>query len=143
MTRSERMTLLASSDPADLERHWKSLDPYPAVNWTRRPQVGAVAVRARASRTGALFELGEMTVTRCSVEVDGAAGYAYVAGRNKRHAAIAAVFDALAESGGCHFPKIADILVDLRSTLECRRTAKMARARTSAVDFFMQLQEEK
>lgn len=137
------MTLLAASDPADLDRHWKEFDRHPSLKWTRRPQVGAIAVRARASRTGSLFELGEMTVTRCSVEVDGTTGYAYVAGRNKRHAAIAAVFDALAETDGDHKHRIDDILSDLRARLDRCHAAKIAQARTSAVDFFMQLQEEK
>ncbi|QRM32595.1 phosphonate C-P lyase system protein PhnG [Microvirga sp. VF16] len=127
------MTLLAASDPAELDRHWKEFECHPSLTWTRRPQVGAIAVRGRASRTGCLFELGEMTVTRCAVEVDGVKGYAYVAGRNKRHAAIAAVFDALAESDGRNRSQIEGILADLRARLDCRRAAKIAQANTSAI----------
>ncbi|PSH56497.1 phosphonate C-P lyase system protein PhnG [Phyllobacterium sophorae] len=133
-TRSERMTLLAASDPAELDKHWKEFDRHPSLKWTRRPQVGAIAVRGRASRTGSLFELGEMTVTRCSVEVDGVRGYSYVAGRNKRHAALAAVFDALAESDGLNRSQIERILADLQAKLDRRRAGKIARANTSVVD---------
>jgi alpha-D-ribose 1-methylphosphonate 5-triphosphate synthase subunit PhnG len=53
-------------------------------------------VRGRAGGDGAAFNMGEMTVTRCVVKIDGGAtGHAYVAGRRKRHAELAAVFDAL------------------------------------------------
>ena len=53
-------------------------------------------VRGRAGGGGAPFNLGEMTVTRCTVRTDsGQVGHAYVAGRDARQAELAAVFDAL------------------------------------------------
>jgi alpha-D-ribose 1-methylphosphonate 5-triphosphate synthase subunit PhnG len=56
-------------------------------------------VRARAGGTGRQFNLGEMSVTRCAVRIGtGQMGIAYVAGRNARHAELAAVFDALMQT---------------------------------------------
>ena len=47
-----------------------------------------------------------MTVTRCAVELDdGTLGHAYVGGRDRRHAELAAVFDALLQE-----PKRAEVL---------------------------------
>jgi len=62
----------------------------------RAPEVGAVMVRGRAGATGAAFNLGEMTVTRCAVQVQGGlVGHAYVAGRDTQQAELAALLDAL------------------------------------------------
>lgn len=53
-------------------------------------------LRARADAEGGCFNLGEMTVTRCSVQLeDGTVGVGCIGGRDKRHAAIAAVVDAM------------------------------------------------
>ena len=56
-------------------------------------------VRGRAGATGAPFNLGEMTVTRCSVRLsDGEVGHGYVHGRDKAHAERAALIDALMQT---------------------------------------------
>lgn len=61
----------------------------------RPSEVGMVMVRGRIGATGAPFNLGEMTVTRCVVQLDeGSTGYSYVAGRSKPHAELAALADA-------------------------------------------------
>ena len=60
----------------------------------RPAQVGMVMVRGRMGGSGAPFNLGEMTVTRCVVQLaDGRSGHSYVAGRSKRHAELAALAD--------------------------------------------------
>ena len=52
--------------------------------------------RGRPGGDGAPFNLGEMTVTRCTVRLeDGTVGHAYVAGRDMRQAELAAVLDAV------------------------------------------------
>ena len=59
-------------------------------------------VQARMGGTGRPFNLGEMTITRCTVRTgQGRAGHAYVPGRRLRHAELAAVFDALLQDGSC------------------------------------------
>ena len=56
-------------------------------------------VRGRAGGTGARFNLGEMTVTRCSVQLDdGTLGHAWIGGRDERHAEVAAVLEALLQN---------------------------------------------
>ncbi|MDH2347752.1 phosphonate C-P lyase system protein PhnG [Bradyrhizobium sp. SSUT77] len=86
MPRSELMTVLAPSQSGDLGRHWKHFDKYPVFTWFKKPEIRAVVVRARATRSGSLFRLGEMAITRCSVEIDdGILGHATLARRNKRN----------------------------------------------------------
>src|SRR5580698_3263625 len=51
----------------------------------RGPESGLVMVRGRAGGGGAPFNLGEMTVTRCTVRTGtGFVGHAYIAGRKER-----------------------------------------------------------
>jgi alpha-D-ribose 1-methylphosphonate 5-triphosphate synthase subunit PhnG len=68
----------------------------PAYQRLRGPESGLVMVRGRAGGGGAKFNLGEMTVTRCTVRTaTGQVGHAYVTGRDARRAELAAVLDAL------------------------------------------------
>ncbi|QRM32360.1 phosphonate C-P lyase system protein PhnG [Microvirga sp. VF16] len=94
-SRAEWMTLLAESPVTEIESHWRAL-PHPPFQWIRRPEYGSAMIRGRASGTGAQFNLGDVTVTRCTVQIGtGEIGISYVMGRNKRHAALAALFDAM------------------------------------------------
>ena len=64
----------------------------PPISVLRGPEAGLVMVRGRAGGGGAPFNLGEMTVTRCTVRTDcGFVGHAYVAGRDERQAELAAL----------------------------------------------------
>jgi alpha-D-ribose 1-methylphosphonate 5-triphosphate synthase subunit PhnG len=142
-SRAAWMTLLAQSSAAELDEHWSAIEP-PVFTWIRRPEHGAAMVRGRASGTGALFNMGEVTVTRCSVQLDtGEIGVSYVTGRGKRHAALAALFDALMQreivSGGTAIAAHVDALAE---AAEARRLAIIAQAYDSKVDFFMLSSEE-
>jgi alpha-D-ribose 1-methylphosphonate 5-triphosphate synthase subunit PhnG len=77
------MSLLACASVDALAERWEALALDPAYTWLRAPEIGAVMVRGRAGGTGAPFNLGEMTVTRCTLRLDesGATGHAYVQGR--------------------------------------------------------------
>lgn len=71
----------------------------PEHRYIRPAEAGMVMVRGRMGGSGAPFNLGEMTVTRCVVQLaDGCTGYSYVAGRSKPHAELAALADALLQS---------------------------------------------
>jgi alpha-D-ribose 1-methylphosphonate 5-triphosphate synthase subunit PhnG len=96
--RREWMGLLARAPLHQLEA-WAVRQPQRAVSWLRRPETGLVMVRARAGGTGEQFNLGEMTVTRCALKLEGAGcGVAYVQGRSARKAEIAALADALLQT---------------------------------------------
>src|SRR5512139_1000175 len=88
------MAVLACASADDIAALLADLPPLPAPERLRAPETGLVMVRGRAGGDGAPFNLGEMTVTRCAVRLSDAIGHAYVAGRDKRQAELAALLDA-------------------------------------------------
>ena len=127
------MSLLAKSRPDALRALMPSL---PAVQVMRPPEVGAVMVEGRNGATGAPFNLGEMTVTRCSVRTeDGAVGHAYVQGRDKDHALRAAILDALLQTGA-RDDIDARILAPLAAEAATIRARRAEKAAATKVEFF-------
>ena len=107
-----------------------------AFDWLRPPEVGSVMIRGRVGGTGAPFNMGEMTVTRCALKLDsGAVGHGYVQGRDKQAAQSAALVDALMQT-----EQADDIRTRVLQPLEDRQLeARATRARKAAatkVDFF-------
>src|SRR4029077_6676311 len=93
------MSILAQAGSEELERAWSELSDRPRYRVLRGPEIGLVMVRGRAGGTGARFTLGELTVARCTVELDdGTIGHAYVRGRHLRHAELAAALDAMLQT---------------------------------------------
>ena len=136
------MSVLALASRDELERGWSDLSVRPVYRRLRGPEVGLVMVRARAGGTGTRFNLGEMTVTRCSVELeDGTTGHAYAGGRDRRHAELSAVFDALLQRAGGE--ELHHTLVEpLAHAQQARRQAAAARAAASRVEFFTMVRGE-
>ena len=94
-------------------------------------------VRGRAGGGGAAFNLGEMTVTRCTVRTDtGLVGHAYVAGRDERQAELAALVDALLQDPGRQADLIATIVEPLEAAQQARRGSIAAKAAATRVQFF-------
>src|ERR1700719_2279950 len=90
------MAVLARAEADRLRTLLGACATLPAHTVLRGPEGGLVMVRGRAGGGGAAFNLGEMTVTRCTVRTDaGFVGHAYVAGRDERQAEMAALADAL------------------------------------------------
>jgi len=140
--RQHWMSVLALASREELERGWSDLPTRPDYRRLRGPEVGLVMVRGRAGGTGTRFNLGEMTVTRCSVELaDGTTGHAYAGGRDRRHAELSAVFDALLQrdDGGA---LRRTLLEPLARVQQARREAATARAAASRVEFFTMVRGE-
>ena len=136
------MGLLAKAPAADLERLWGGTGLSPAYDLLRPPEVGGVMVRGRAGGTGAPFNLGEMTVTRCSLRlVTGEVGHAYVQGRDKAHAVTAALVDALMQTDQAHSLR-RSLLDPLRGAMDRSKARRKARAAATKVDFFTMVRGE-
>jgi len=103
----------------------------------RPAETGMVMVRGRMGGRGAPFNLGEMTVTRAAVRLEGGeAGVGYVAGRDKRHAELAAAIDAMMQSQRLR-PMVETAVVEhLAASQEARKLAVARRAAATKVDFF-------
>ena len=66
LARKTWMATLAKASPARLAALFPDLPEHKVL---RQPEIGAVMVRGRVGGTGAAFNLGEMTVTRASVQL--------------------------------------------------------------------------
>ena len=123
------MGLLARARPDRLVALFPDLPEHTVL---RPAEVGAVMVRGRIGAVGGPFNLGEMSVTRCSVRLaGGAVGHAYVQGRDKDHARRAAVLDALMQTG-----QGAQVLEALATEETTRKLARAEKAAATKVDFF-------
>ena len=134
--RAAWMRLLALSEWPDLDevaRPFKA-EPHELL---RKPETGMVMLRGRMGATGAAFNLGEATVTRCAVKLDdGLEGHAYVMGRNREHARTAAICDALLQRADLHELLLSEVLVPLEQKLMERQMTTAAKAAATKVDFF-------
>jgi alpha-D-ribose 1-methylphosphonate 5-triphosphate synthase subunit PhnG len=103
----------------------------------RGPESGLVMVRGRAGGGGAAFNLGEMTVTRCTVRVaSGEVGHAYVAGRDPRRAELAAAADALMQRADLRDAVERSVIAPLARAQHARRQEAAAKAAATRVQFF-------
>lgn len=102
----------------------------------RAPDIGSVMVRGRVGATGAPFNLGEVTVTRCALRLScGTVGYGHVQGRDRDHARQAALVDALMQTDRA--AAIRAQVVDPLATAEAvARSTRAAKAAATKVEFF-------
>jgi alpha-D-ribose 1-methylphosphonate 5-triphosphate synthase subunit PhnG len=136
--RKTYMGVLARANPAHLAALFPDL---PAHDLLRPPEVGAVMVQGRIGGSGAPFNLGEVTVTRCSVRLpDGAIGHAYVQGRDKAHALRAALIDAQVQAG--HTALHHSVIAPLHSAEAASRTRRATKAAATKVEFFTMVRGE-
>lgn len=131
--RQHWMGLLARAKPQLLAT---LLPDLPDHQMLRPPEVGSVMIRGRAGATGAPFNLGEMTMTRCVLQLpSGEVGHANVAGRDKAHATRSAVVDALMQTAAAAATR-ASVLTPLAQDEAARKQTRAAKAAATKVDFF-------
>lgn len=137
------MGVLAKAPQSELERLWPELGPLPEWSWLRRPEIGLVMVRGRMGGDGGPFNLGEMTVTRCSVRLDcGTVGHAWVAGRVPVHAERAALADALLQRPDWSERVRGALVAPLARHLADAKARAARKASATRVDFFTMVRGE-
>lgn len=113
-----------------------ALGAEPATTWLRAPEIGTVMVRGRTGATGAPFNMGEMTVTRCTLRLEtGEVGHACIAGRDTDKARLAAIVDALMQ-GPTRTEVARAVLTPLRDTAARTAATRAGEAEATKVDFF-------
>jgi len=128
--------LLARARPQALAAAVEGLEALPRAETLRGPEIGTVMVRGRAGGTGAPFNLGEMTVTRCTLRLPcGTEGHAMVQGRDRAHAHGAAMVDALMQTARADEVR-ARVLAPLGAAARARAATRAARAAGTRVEFF-------
>lgn len=107
------------------------------VRVLRAAETGLVMVRGRAGGTGERFNLGEMTVSRCTLaDGDGRIGVGMVAGRDREKAEWIARLDLLLQHPE-HGPMLETALITpLAALIEDERADRAAKAAATRVDFF-------
>ncbi|MGY0193954.1 phosphonate C-P lyase system protein PhnG [Leptothrix sp. BB-4] len=110
----------------------------------RPPEIGLVMLRARISRDGDRFHLGEVPVTRCALQlccdgpddVGGPIGIGYVLGRDPERALWTATIDALMQLPDEAADVRGAVLQPLAHENTARRARSAARSATSRVAFY-------
>lgn len=99
-------------------------------------------VRGRMGGTGAQFNVGEMSVTRCALRLaSGEMGVAYVAGRDARHAEWAALCDALMQSSAVD--RVRELVLrPIEQALAAQHAETAARAEATRVEFLTMVRGE-
>jgi alpha-D-ribose 1-methylphosphonate 5-triphosphate synthase subunit PhnG len=135
--RKRWLSVLAKAPSREVIAAWDGLAARPAYRALRAPEIGMVLVRGRMGGTGDAFNLGEMTVTRAAVRLDsGETGIGYVAGRDRRHAEIAAAVDAMMQSAELRPAVEGAVVARLAGAQDDRRDIAARKAAATKVDFF-------
>ena len=137
-TQTERrraLGLLARATVAELAEplaaHWAAA----AARDLKGPETGLVMLRGRAGGDGAIFNLGETTVSRAVVELDsGELGFGQLLGRDREQARRIAVIDALWQRDRSGVE--ARILAPIAARLAGERAKAAAETAATRVDFF-------
>ncbi len=131
--RQRWMAMLARASAEELQSLLEQHAPSVDYQVLRAPETGLCMVRGRMGGSGRPFNLGEMTVTRCVVQLeDDTTGIAYVTGRDRTQAELAALADALLQNG--HLSP--ENLEPLSRTQREQRERRSEQVATTKVNFF-------
>ncbi|GLK72558.1 phosphonate C-P lyase system protein PhnG [Ancylobacter dichloromethanicus] len=130
------MALMARAERGELDGALARLAPVPAASDLKPPEVGLVMLRGRTGGDGAPFNLGEATVARAAIRLEGgASGFAYRLGRDVKAARTAAILDALWQDAARR-GAVEEALAPLRARLSTEAATVRAETAATKVDFF-------
>jgi len=136
ITRPEWMSILARASAEELQGLPSPLPALPAHRVIRGPEIGLTMLRGRAGGDGAAFNLGEATITRCSVSLeDGTLGHCWRLGRDRRAAERAALLDACLQQAEWREVLLAEIVEPLRHRQQEAAAQTARRAAATEVRF--------
>ena len=130
------MSLLATSNQSDLLNLWEQKKIKVNYVWLRTPEIGSIMAQGRMGVTGDKFNIGEVTITRCSLKLNcGTIGHSYVQGRSKKKAEISALCDALMQTKmSKEINK--NIIIPLEKIKKDNKHKILSKAEATKVDFF-------
>ncbi|MEM1047197.1 MAG: phosphonate C-P lyase system protein PhnG [Pseudomonadota bacterium] len=108
-------------------------------NWSyvRKPEIGLIMTQGRIGGSGAPFNIGEVTVTRCAVVIaSGETGHATIMGRDREKARLAALADALWQNPESRPVVEARIVSPIVARLAADDALLRAEADATKVDFY-------
>ncbi|MEC5341256.1 phosphonate C-P lyase system protein PhnG [Brenneria populi] len=138
--RQHWMSVLAHSPATELMKQWQSLGLSPEYRLIRGPEVGLLQVQGRMGGEGRRFFMGDVTVTRAVIQLADADndsyGYSYVIGRDRAHAELSALADALLQQPAHHALLQQRLIAPLHAGLTAKRQRRAREVAASQVDFF-------
>jgi alpha-D-ribose 1-methylphosphonate 5-triphosphate synthase subunit PhnG len=141
--RKRRLDVLAAADGRALAQWITDLGELPAARPVRGPEIGMVMLRGRAGGGGALFNLGEATVTRASVKLEGGEiGHSVVLGRDLAKAATIAHLDALAQKPDWAARIDRSVVEPAMAAREAAQARRAEETEATRVDFFTMVRGE-
>ena len=146
MLRSRRqilMSTLAHAGLAKIREKWRqSIDDY-AFKYIRKPEVGMVMAVGRADGSGEPFNLGEVSVSRCAIQLAGGeTGIGYVKGRSFDHALHIALLDALSQTHTHKHLIWRQVILPLIQDHQKQLQRQQKKTQQSKVDFFTMVRGE-
>ena len=134
--RKSWMSLLATSNKNDLLNLWEQKKINIRYDWLRTPEIGSIMAQGRMGVTGDKFNIGEVTITRCSLKLNcGTVGHSYVQGRSKKKAEISALCDALMQTEMSNEIN-KSIIIPLEKIKKNNKDKILSKAEATKVDFF-------
>lgn len=139
--RRQALGVLARAAPAELTACWAAYAAAaggePAFTPLRGPETGLTMIRGRIGGSGRAFNIGETTITRCTLRTGaGRTGTAYVLGREKRQAEIAALVDALLQDPDTRAGVQAQVVAPLAAAQARAAREQAADTAATKVEFF-------
>ena len=136
-TRQRWMSVLARASADAIAAQLEGAPALPPSTVLRGPESGLVMMRGRAGGGGSPFNLGEMSVTRCTVRnAQGFIGHAYVQGRDHHQARLAAELDAALQDPARHAALEQAVIAPLAAAQQAARDEAAAKAAATRVQFF-------
>ena len=141
ISRSHWISILAKAHLETLEHYFAALESVPDYRFLRSPETGLTMVRGRAEGEGQPFNLGEITLTRCVVQLDNhhgetLTGFGYIAGRSHRHAELAALCDALLQHLDWQARVHNHVILPLQADRQTQHDQAAAEVESTRVNFF-------
>ena len=134
--RQHWMAIIARASTADLASLLADTAPLDGYTLLRGPEIGLVMLRGRIGGGGGPFNLGETTVTRCTLRAGDQVGHATIAGRNTSRALLAARLDAALQNPASHDALQTHVIAPLAARQAAARAETAARAAATRVEFF-------
>jgi len=136
-TRQAWIAILARASARELLDALEAAPALPDFETLRPAETGMSMVRGRIGGGGQPFNLGEMTISRCSIrDAAGRVGHGYAAGRDLAQVELIARLDAVLQDDALRPAYEASVLAPLRAAQAARRAETEARAAATEVKFF-------
>ena len=135
--------LIARATRAELNALWPDGETPPSASLLRGPETGLVMVQGRIGGGGAPFNMGEVTVSRCSVRLaSGTIGHAQSLGTDREKARLGAIAHALWQESGSREHIEHRLLAPVEMRVADERQRKSEEAAATRVDFFTMVRGE-